>query len=128
MRLAALLLVLALPACDHELDFQSAPPVQFGTDAPARWTVDINRVRDGVFRPYAPRCIDTVRAGHTVEFRNFLPDVPANVTAVSAPEPLYSPNLVRPYNYVGPDHPDNALCAIQDPGGGCAQRPESTLR
>ena len=39
-----------------------------------------------------------MRPGETAEFRNYLPNVPSNVTALAAPAPMYSPNLVAPYN------------------------------
>jgi hypothetical protein len=39
-----------------------------------------------------------MKPGHIIEFRNYLPDVATNVTALDAPAPLFSPNLVRPYN------------------------------
>jgi hypothetical protein len=85
----------------------------------------MHRVLDGVYRTYRPRCIDSVRVGHTVEFRNFNPDAAANVTAIAAPKsapPLYSPNLVVPYNYVGRNDPENELCEVQSDGK-CAVRP-----
>src|SRR5262245_46518604 len=94
MRAASLFLLLA--ACEQP---QGTPFVQASVDAEPRWRVDLNRVRDGVYLPYRPRCTDEVGIGHTVEFRNFLPDVPTNVTGIAGPEPIYSPNLVRPYNF-----------------------------
>lgn len=120
-RLALVAAALSTPllACDSARH-QSTPPVQHSAAAPPRWTVDLKRVLDGVFRVYRPRCLDTVRVGHTVEFRNFLPDVPTNVTSISGPEPLYSPNLVRPYNYVSPDDPENTLCKTRAADGSCA--------
>jgi hypothetical protein len=118
MRAVSLCLLLLL-ACD---EVQETPFVQKSDDTEPRWRVDINRVRDGIYLPYRPRCTDEVRIGHTVEFRNFLPEVPANVTTISGPAPLYSPNLVRPYNYVGPTDPENTLCDVQTPEG-CMQRP-----
>ncbi len=93
-------LCLLLLACGDPAEHRDAPAVQHSADARARWVVDLNRVRDGVYRTYAPRCLDLVKPGQTVEFRNFLPDVPANVTSSAGPAPLYSPNLVRPYNFV----------------------------
>lgn len=74
----------------------------------ARWQVDLHRVIDGIYRTYGRRCLDTVRVGHTVEFRNYNPELAANVTAISQPEgaaALYSPNMMRPYNYVEGDEP-----------------------
>jgi hypothetical protein len=118
MRFASACLLL-LFACD---EMQSTPFVQTSDEAEPRWRIDINRVRDGIYLSYRPRCMDEVRIGHTVEFRNFLPDVPANVTSISAPSPLYSPNLVRPYNFVGPDDPSNTLCDVETEEG-CTLRP-----
>lgn len=111
----------ALAGCGEPA--HETPAVQDSAAAPARWVVDINRIRDGVFRPFAPRCLDKVRPGQTVEFRNYMPSVPANVTGIAGPEPLYSPNLVRPYNYVGPDDPENDLCETRRADGTCAKRP-----
>ena len=39
-----------------------------------------------------------MRPGQVVEFRNYQPDIPTNVTSLTAPAALFSPNLVRPYN------------------------------
>ncbi len=39
-----------------------------------------------------------MRPGQIAEFRNYQPEVPTNVTSLSAPAPLFSPNLVKPYN------------------------------
>jgi hypothetical protein len=111
-----------LLACDPIGELQGTPFVEKSAAAEARWRIDINRVRDGVFVPYRPRCTDELRIGDTVEFRNFLPDVPANVTGIASPAPLYSPNLVRPYNYVGERDPANTLCDLEVDGA-CAKRP-----
>src|SRR5688572_6620323 len=113
MRAVSLSLLLLL-ACD---EVQETPFVQKSDEPEPRWRIDINRVRDGIYLPYRPRCTDEVRIGHTVEFRNFLPEVPANVTTIAGPAPLYSPNLVRPYNYVGPADPENMLCDVETPDG-----------
>lgn len=103
---------------------QDSPFVQPSAEAERRWTVDINRVIDGIFRTYRPRCMDAVRSGHTVEFRNYMPEVPANVTSLAGPETLYSPTLRQPYNYIGPDDPDNHLCDSVAVDGSCDQRPQ----
>lgn len=116
------LALLTLLACDPIEQLQQTPFVEKSADEEPRWRIDINRVRDGVFVPYRPRCTDEVRIGHTVEFRNFLPEIPTNVTGIAGPAPLYSPNLVRPYNYVGPEDPDNTLCDLQEDGA-CVMRP-----
>lgn len=105
MRPALLISALALIACEDLHALRETPSVQASADESARWEIDINRVVDGVYRSYAPRCLDGVRAGHTVEFRNYQPEVPANVTTIAGPEPLYSPNLKRPYNYVASTDP-----------------------
>jgi hypothetical protein len=116
-------MALMLVACAPSSDFMEAPFVQASSTKTPRWTVDINRVRDGIYRSYAPRCLDSVSEGHTIEFRNFLPEVPANVTSIGeAPEPLYSPNLMRPYNYVSATDESNSLCDSPTPDG-CAVRP-----
>jgi hypothetical protein len=119
--IALLAAALGAAACDPIAEFQQQPFVQKSADAEPRWTVDINRVQDGVFAAYRPRCFQ-VRKGHTVEFRNFLPEIATNVTGLDGPAPLYSPNLVRPYQYVGPDDPDNPLCEATA-GGVCVARP-----
>lgn len=121
---SALCASLALVAACDSSRFQQTPFIQDSASESPRWTVDINRVRDGVFHTYAPMCTDDVRLGHTVEFRNFLPEVPTNVTSISSPEGvyLYSPNLVRPYNYVAADDPDNDLCDSLE-NGVCKARP-----
>lgn len=124
MRTALTLAVLCCAACG-EVATQEAPFVLHSAEEEARWTIDINRVVDGVYRPYFPRCNDSVRIGHTVEFRNFNPDIPADITAIAGPDgadPLYSPNLMKPYNYVGRDAPDNDICELRS-ADGCAQRP-----
>lgn len=117
--------LLALLGC-AEVEDQDTPFVQKSAKASPRWTIDINRVLDGVYRNYRPRCIDTVRVGHTVEFRNFAPDLPANVTSIATPEgagALYSPNLIVPYNYVGRDDENNDLCEARAEDTSCATRP-----
>ncbi len=119
-------LLLAGAGCDGARHQQS-PPVQHSAEARARWVVDLNRVRDGVYRTYSPRCLDGVKPGQTVEFRNFLPGAPANVTSIAGPETLYSPNLVRPYNFVDPEDPANALCDSMDAAGHCVARPAYTF-
>ena len=120
--LAACLAALLITACD-DTEHAETPFVQDSIEDAARWQIFINRVRDGIYRSYQPLCLDTVKAGHVIEFMNFNPDIPANVTTISAPETLYSPNLMRPYNYVGPNDPENKLCDVEDPAGGCEQRP-----
>jgi hypothetical protein len=116
---ARLLLAFALcaAACKGPVpaDFQ---PVQDSAKGSPRVSVSFNRIIDGRYRTIAPTCIGqryTVqvpegtavfpRAGglsmlpeQIVEFRNYQPDVPTNVTSLSSPAPLFSPNLVRPYN------------------------------
>lgn len=105
----SLFVAVAIVACDPIASFQSNPFVQPSATEEPRWTVDVNRVVNGIYSSYRPRCLD-VRQGQTIEFRNFLVDVPTNITAVAAPATLYSPNLVRPYNYVGPSDEENPLC------------------
>ncbi len=106
-------LVAIVAACDPIASFQANPPIQKSADAAPRWTVDVNRVVNGIYASYRPRCLE-IREGHTVEFRNFLPEIPTNVTAISSPATLYSPNLVRPYNYVGPGDEENTLCTAAE--------------
>jgi hypothetical protein len=121
------LLVVALApatACDSSR-FLDAPAVQASAEGEARHKISLNRVVNGRFRAYAPRCNDAVRNGDVVEFRNFLPEVATNVTSISAPDghELYSPNLVRPYNYVSADDEDNDVCDATDAEGECTSRP-----
>lgn len=112
-RRASVLVAMVVVSCDPIESFQNEPFVQTSADEAPRWTVDVNRVVNGIYASYRPRCLE-VRTGHTVEFRNFLPEIPTNVTALSAPATLYSPNLVRPYNYVGPADDANALCSVAE--------------
>jgi hypothetical protein len=125
-RLLCGLTAIVLSVGCSEVERQEQPHVLASADDAPRWTVDLHRILDGVFRNYRPRCMDTVRVGHTVEFRNFNPDVPANVTSLDAPAgatPLYSPNLVVPYNYVGRDDPRNDLCEASTASGECERAP-----
>ncbi|WNG58268.1 hypothetical protein F0U59_28655 [Archangium gephyra] len=117
---ARLLLVFALcaAACKGPVpaDFQ---PVQDSAKGAPRITVSLNRTIDGRYRTITPTCIGPrfmvdVPEGSTaaftrtgglsmlpeqiVEFRNYQPEVPTNITSLSSPSPLFSPNLVRPYN------------------------------
>jgi len=117
------LLVLAMSVGCTADQLQETPFVQHSASSSPRWTIDLNRVLDGVFRTYRPRCIDTVRQGHTVEFRNFMPDVPGNVSTLSGPDTLYSPNLQAPYNYVSRTAEENKLCEVNGSDGTCEQRP-----
>lgn len=111
-------------ACEPSEEFQHTPFVQDSSGAEARWVVDISRIQAGVLRGYAPRCIDTVRVGETVEFRNFTPSNACNVSSIAGPATLYSPNLVRPYNYVAADDAINTLCDVVDPAtDACTKRP-----
>jgi len=117
-------LLFAAAGCDSS-PFLDAPAVQASDDGEPRHKISLNRVINGRFRAYLPRCLDGVRPDDVVEFRNFLTEVPTNVTSISAPDGavLYSPNLVRPYNYVGTDSPDNDLCDVVDGEGQCTSRP-----
>ena len=126
MRVCVLSLTLALAACKETppAGFRS---VQDSAEGAPRVSVALNRISAGLYRTIAPTCIGqrylvrapastpggplgpasepfvaegglAMRPGQIVEFRNYQPDVPANVTSLSAPAPLFSPNLVRPYN------------------------------
>jgi hypothetical protein len=112
-RLVLSLLALSLAACKGPASEE--PSVQDSARGEPRATVSINRILSGRYRAIAPACIGQqyrirgingiepatglpMRPGHIVEFRNYLPDVPTNVTALESPAPLFSPNLVRPYN------------------------------
>jgi hypothetical protein len=107
-------LSLCLTACKESLpaDFR---PVQDSAQGVPRVTVSLNRLTNGLYRAIAPTCIGqryavqgtfepagglAMRPGQIVEFRNYQPDVPTNVTSLSAPASLFSPSLVRPYNVV----------------------------
>ncbi|MBI2375601.1 MAG: hypothetical protein HYV07_16520 [Deltaproteobacteria bacterium] len=114
-------LAFALAACEPLESLRPGPRVMPSADTAARHQIFVNRVRDGVYRSIQPRCLDTVRVGQTVEFLNMSPEVPANVTSIAGPT-LYSPNLVRPYNYVGPEDPANPFCDSDGPEG-CVARP-----
>jgi hypothetical protein len=109
------LFALCLAACKGPLSDQ--PSVQDSAPGNPRATVSLNRIIAGRYRAIAPACIGQqyrirggaeiqpalglpMRPGQIVEFRNYLPEVPTNVTALDAPAPLFSPSLVRPYNIV----------------------------
>jgi hypothetical protein len=126
MRVCLLSLALALAACKETppAGFRS---IQDSAEGAPRVSVALNRISAGLYRAIAPSCIGqrylvrapastpggalepasepfiaegglAMRPGQIVEFRNYQPDVPSNVTSLSAPAPLFSPNLVRPYN------------------------------
>jgi hypothetical protein len=107
---------LCLAACKGPLpeDFR---PVQDSAKGEPRVSVSLNRILSGRYRTIAPMCIGqqylvqppagepvqpagglAMRPGQIVEFRNYQPEVPTNITSLSAPAPLFSPNLVKPYN------------------------------
>ncbi len=107
-------LSLCLAACKDPSFPADYQPVQDSAEGAARVTVAFNRLTNGLYRPIAPTCIGqryavlgstfeptgglVMRPGQIVEFRNYQPEVPTNVTSLSAPAPLFSPSLVRPYN------------------------------
>ncbi|HEX8537320.1 MAG TPA: hypothetical protein VF664_07630 [Cystobacter sp.] len=126
MRVCVLLcLALGLAACEETLP-AGFRPVQDSAEGAARVSVAFNRITSGRYRAIAPTCIGqryvlrssnadggtaippgeplalegglAMKPGQVVEFRNYQPDIPTNVTSLSAPAPLFSPNLVRPYN------------------------------
>jgi hypothetical protein len=107
---------LCLTACKGPLpeDFR---PVQDSAKGEPRVSVSLNRILSGRYRTIAPMCIGqqylvqppagepvqptgglAMRPGQIVEFRNYQSEVPTNITSLSAPAPLFSPNLVKPYN------------------------------
>jgi hypothetical protein len=107
---------LCLAACKGPLpeDFR---PVQDSAKGEPRVSVSLNRILSGHYRAISPLCIGqqylvrppagepvqptsglAMRPGQIVEFRNYQPEVPTNITSLSAPAPLFSPNLVKPYN------------------------------
>lgn len=107
-------LALCLVACKGPIpeDFR---PVQDSAKGTPRISVSLNRILSGRYRAIAPSCVGQqytvreptgiapasglpMRPGQIVEFRNYQPEVPTNITALSAPAPLFSPNLVKPYN------------------------------
>lgn len=49
-----------------------------------------------------------VQAGQTVEWRNFAPEVPVNITSLGQPAELFSPSLVPPLPTTGNDAKDGA--------------------
>jgi hypothetical protein len=109
---------LCLAACKGPTpeDFR---PVQESAKGNPRVSVSLNRITAGLYRAIAPACIGqqytlrtttggptdiqpagglSILPGQVVEFRNYQPEVPSNVTSLSAPAALFSPNLVKPYN------------------------------
>lgn len=107
---------LCLAACKGPLpeDFR---PVQDSAKGEPRVSVSLNRILSGRYRAISPTCIGqqylvrppagepvqptgglAMRPGQVVEFRNYQPEVSTNITSLSAPAPLFSPNLVKPYN------------------------------
>ena len=114
--------VWVLPGCFSDKIPEDVFLVQDSSTKIPEWTIDINRVRNSVYRSYAPRCLDTVRIGQTLEFRNFMPDVPSNVSSIAGPSPLYSPNLIKPYNLISETDASNTLCDVHGDVA-CAKRP-----
>jgi hypothetical protein len=117
MRRSLLVAGLLLGACSGPAS--DLPSIQDSATGEPRTRISLNRILQGRYRAIAPACVGQqyridpgaaagsqvvptgglpMRPGDVVEFRNYLPDVPANVTALAAPAPMYSPNLVRPYN------------------------------
>lgn len=105
---------LCLSACKGPTpeDFR---PIQDSAKGDPRVSVSLNRILSGYYRAIAPACIGqqyvmrdpsgiqlagglSMRPGQIVEFRNYQPEVPTNITSLSAPASLFSPNLVKPYN------------------------------
>jgi len=100
----------------------TVPSVQPSSSASPRGglVISLNRIIAGHFRFIAPMCVGQrfdiryptggvpgevvaagglpIRPGDTAEFRNYMPDIPTNVTSLSGPAVLFSPNLVTPYN------------------------------
>jgi hypothetical protein len=109
---SSLTVLLAISGCKG--DPSEVPPVQDSALGEPRTTLSLNRQLQGRYRAIAPSCVGqqyqitsggvqaagglAMRPGHTAEFRNYLPDVPTNVTSLGAPATMFSPNLVRPYN------------------------------
>ncbi len=115
---ALVALALAMAGCKGPTS--DVPEVQASAEAAPRVTVSLNRIVMGQYRTITPLCVGQryridlpeggspgsiqpasglpLRPGDTAEFRNYLPTVPANVTALDAPAPMFSPNLVTPYN------------------------------
>lgn len=116
---ALLPLVLALVASACSGPETGLPPVQHSAKAAPRsgLVISLNRIISGHYRTIAPFCVGQryrisvdgveaaaglpIRPGDTAEFRNYMPELPANVTSVDvakAPAPMFSPNLRAPYN------------------------------
>jgi len=114
--------VLAIVGCSGPAGDLPAVQPSAGATPRGGLVISLNRIVLGHFRPIAPTCVGQrfdirypaggtagavtpagglpIRPGDTAEFRNFMPDVPANVTSLSGPAVLFSPNLVTPYNIV----------------------------
>lgn len=65
--------------------------VQFSADASPSWFVSLS-VQGG----FAPEC-KAIDAGDTVQWTNEDPEIPGDVTSLSTPPELYSPNLQGEY-------------------------------
>lgn len=113
-----LALALCLAACKGPIP-QDFRPVQDSAEGTPRVSASLNRIISGAYRAIAPTCIGqqyvlnapsgdpatfplggglSMKPGQIVEFRNYQPDISSNVTSLTAPASLFSPNLVKPYN------------------------------
>jgi hypothetical protein len=127
-------LALLLAACKGPVpeDFR---PIQDSAKGDPRISVSMNRIISGRYRTIAPMCIGqqyvvsdpadiqpagglSMRPGQIVEFRNYQADVPTNVTSLSAPSALFSPNLVKPYNVRTESHETYSYWRYQFPKPG----------
>jgi hypothetical protein len=118
-----LVLVGSLAACGRGGGSRDFPAVTESSLLPATLIIGLNVPAARSPHPYRPRCTAGVMAGQTVEFRNYAPDRPTNVTSRGgAPAVLYSPDLTWPYNYVGANDPTNEEpCALAGVAG-CLSR------
>ncbi|HET6343846.1 MAG TPA: hypothetical protein VFH51_02890, partial [Myxococcota bacterium] len=119
-----LALVGSLAACGRGGGSRDLPAVAESSLLPATLIIGLNAPAAHAPHPYLPRCTASVMVGQTVEFRNYAPDRPADVTSRGeAPAVLYSPALTWPYNYVGANDPTNEEpCALAG-AAGCLSRP-----
>ncbi|MGM0576067.1 MAG: hypothetical protein ACQEXJ_10100 [Myxococcota bacterium] len=85
----AALIALSSAGCATEVDRPVVQPSS--TASPGGRIVQITE--EGEF---SPTCM-SIRTGQTVEWRNFSPDIPTNVTSLGEPVELFSPSLVPPY-------------------------------
>lgn len=86
--MTVVLLLLVLGACDDVAGPKNR--VDAGSSDAPSWFVDVTATG------FVPEC-KAISVGDTVEWTNTSPEIPANVTSLTEPAELYSPNLQGDY-------------------------------